>query len=350
MPASETPQMLSFVYLKNGRMRASQIGLQGIHMKKLWVAGLMLSLVGLSSTLTLVAGRAEGNPTDPPLTLYHTRTSFGTGGVALPVVMFWAWERPEDLRFLNPRDTGVAFLAGTVYLSSPQRGAAPISADGVTFRPRMQPLRVQPGTPLMAVIRIETPNDSWHRPPWAPNSGSPVPSPTGLYTAAQLQAVARLIANVARLPGVKALQIDYDASRSERGAYAELLQDVRRQMPSGMPLSITALASWCIGDPWLEKLPPGTIDEAVPMLFRMGTDAANVAEYLQSGREFGPAVCRGSLGVSTDESFSQSLLSGAIASSSARRSSNRIYVFLPHPWTNQDAQTINKEMETWHND
>ncbi len=28
-----------------------------------------------------------------------------------PRVMLWAWERPEKLDFINPRETGVAFLA-----------------------------------------------------------------------------------------------------------------------------------------------------------------------------------------------------------------------------------------------
>jgi hypothetical protein len=334
----------------NGKVRASQSDMLGFHKDKFLAAGLLLFVIGLSSTLTLLAGRGREASAPWPGIGYLARAGVNADRMGLPRVMFWAWERPEDLRFLDSRDAGVAFLAGTIYLTSPQGGAASSPADGVTFRPRMQPLRVQPGTPLMAVIRIETPNDLWHAPPKQTNTAAPTETPAKPYTVTQLQIVARLITSVATLPGVKALQIDYDASRSERGSYAELLQDVRRQMPRGMPLSITALASWCIGDPWLEKLPPGTIDEAVPMLFRMGPDTRHVAEYLQSGREFGSAVCRGSLGVSTDEPLSQSLLSGAIPSSPARRSSNRIYVFLPHPWTNQDAQTVNEEMETWHNE
>ena len=61
-------------------------------------------------------------------------------------VVLWAWERPEDLRFLAGRDAGVAFLAATVRLSG---GATHVVR-------RRQPLLVDPATPLMAVVRVET--------------------------------------------------------------------------------------------------------------------------------------------------------------------------------------------------
>src|SRR5439155_6694871 len=67
-----------------------------------------------------------------------------------PRVMLWAWERPEKLDFINPSETGVAFLARTIYL---RRGM-------VTVLPRLQPLVVSPATALMAVVRIESQPDS----------------------------------------------------------------------------------------------------------------------------------------------------------------------------------------------
>ena len=69
-----------------------------------------------------------------------------TARAELPRLMLWAWERPEDLRGADPRTAGVAFLARTLYLSG----------DNVGVRPRLQPLRVAAGTPLVAVVRIET--------------------------------------------------------------------------------------------------------------------------------------------------------------------------------------------------
>ncbi len=52
-----------------------------------------------------------------------------------PKIMLWAWERPEDLNFVDPRQSGVAFLARTLALRGEQ----------VVVRPRLQPLKVPPG-------------------------------------------------------------------------------------------------------------------------------------------------------------------------------------------------------------
>src|SRR5579872_3054661 len=48
----------------------------------------------------------------------------------LPPLMLWAWDRDDDLRFLDTSTTGVAALAATVTL----RG------DGVALTPRHNPL------------------------------------------------------------------------------------------------------------------------------------------------------------------------------------------------------------------
>lgn len=63
-----------------------------------------------------------------------------------PKVILWAWERPENLEFLDPERFGVAFLAQTLELQS----------DEVVFRPRRQPLKIGPATKLIAVTRIES--------------------------------------------------------------------------------------------------------------------------------------------------------------------------------------------------
>src|ERR1700716_416706 len=64
----------------------------------------------------------------------------------LPRVILWAWERPTDLRFINPHDVGVAFLARTIRLR----------ANEVTVRPRLQPLSLPDGTSVIAVTRVES--------------------------------------------------------------------------------------------------------------------------------------------------------------------------------------------------
>jgi hypothetical protein len=255
-----------------------------------------------------------------------------------PSIYLWAWERPEDLRFLKPQDgIGVAFLAETIEIVP---ASATKNGSGIAIHLRRQPLRVNTSTPLMAVVRIESSNDLWHRQPGGKNSAA---SPA--HTAEQRIRIAETIARAAKLPRVSGVQIHFDASQSEQPFYAALLADVRERLPREMPLSITALASWCIGDPWIEKLPVGTIDEAVSMLFRMGPDAANVAAFVRSGNEFGPAACRGSVGLSTDEPFSRQLLHGRMQTASFASGSKRTYIFTDHAWTENEVKAALDEVE-----
>src|SRR5258706_10731918 len=64
----------------------------------------------------------------------------------LPRLVLWAWESPQDLRFIKPGSAGIAFLERTVW----------IGGDRVRSRPRLQPLRFTPGTDLIAVVRFES--------------------------------------------------------------------------------------------------------------------------------------------------------------------------------------------------
>jgi hypothetical protein len=203
----------------------------------------------------------------------------------LPGLVLWAWERPVDLRALPP-GIGVAFLAQTITASA---GATVVS-------PRRQPLLVAAAAPLIAVTRIETP------------AGEPHPG--------EVDAIARAIAATASLPRVIAIQIDFDAVASQRPMYRRLLHAVRRALPPALPLSITALASWCMQDTWLDDLP---IDEAVPMLFRMGPGEEPLRKTAVA-RLQAPA-CAGAVGMSLDE---------PLPSATQRR---RVYVFNPQPWT-----------------
>jgi len=215
----------------------------------------------------------------------------------LPSVVLWAWERPEDLRFVEPRDVGVAFLAATIRI---------VPSDGrIVARPRLQPLLVPPRTPLVAVVRIEAP---------------------GASAVSAVSAVAQRVAALQTFPGVREIQIDFDARASQQAFYRDLLTELRHRLPDTMPLSITALASWCLGDRWLDELPAGTIDDAVPMLFRMGPDATAVRSLLRSGGDFTQPLCRNSVGISTDEP--------------AWRSDRRLYVFHPRAWDARAAATI----------
>src|SRR4030095_12284537 len=65
---------------------------------------------------------------------------------SLPNTILWAWERPEQLDFIDPEQIGVAYLAKTIQLQQ----------EDVFVRPRLQPLTLRPSTRLVAVVRIET--------------------------------------------------------------------------------------------------------------------------------------------------------------------------------------------------
>jgi hypothetical protein len=208
-----------------------------------------------------------------------------------PPLMLWAWETPEDLTPLDPSRAGVAFLAREVLLS-----------HDFTVRPRFQPMRVAQGTWLIAVVRIEA-------------------SPDFVPDADTVRRCALAIAEVAGLPNVRALQVDFDATVAQRDFYAAVLRDVRRDLPTGFPLSITALVSWCGMHSWLQGLP---IDEAVPMFFRMGGPAATRATASRSQSVIAEPLCSGSVGLSTDEAWP------------SVRTNQRVYMFRPGPWTKND--------------
>jgi hypothetical protein len=205
----------------------------------------------------------------------------------LPGTMLWAWEHPQDLRAIDPRTTGVAYLALTLRLSG----------ERITLVPRHQPLRVPAGTRLVAVARLESNGE--------PPSTAAIPGLTR-----DLCALVR--------PGVAAIQLDYDAPRSARPFYRALVTRARRALPDSIGLSITALASWCVDDPWLRDLP---VDEIVPMTFRMGRDDEVVRRALAARGDFACAECRRAIGLVTDERAPR--LNGA----------RRVYWFQPGPWT-----------------
>ena len=215
-----------------------------------------------------------------------------------PHIILWAWERPEDLEFLDPNRFAVAFLAQTLTLKG----------EEVVFTPRRQPLKVSPETMLIAVTRIESQKTTGERAALAPSQR------------AKLKA---LVTKTLELGHVSAIQIDFDAASSEREFYRSLLQDLRRSLPDNIPLSMTALASFCIGDRWLTDLP---VDEAVPMIFRMGADDKAIKSLLAGGEDFREPICRRSYGIAIDEPLNMKF-----------DNSRRVYIFNAHAWTEKDV-------------
>ena len=216
----------------------------------------------------------------------------------MPNKIIWAWERPEDLRFLDPNEYGVAFLAQTIFLEK----------DTVLPKPRRQPLDVAPSTYMIAVTRIETNKNGKSRP---------------AFDAEMSRKVADLIKTTLDLPDVKGIQIDFDAVVSERVFYRTMINEVRTQLPPNTPLTMTSLASWCTGDAWFNDFP---VDEAVPMAFQMGADSEKIKTYLRNGNDWQEPLCRGSYGISLEEGKLDGMKSG-----------RRMYYFKNNAWTAENG-------------
>lgn len=212
----------------------------------------------------------------------------------LPGLMLWAWQRAEDLSFIDTQKTGVAYLAGT----------ARISAGGIpAFEPRLQPVIIPRSAAVLAVVRIES------------LAREPV----------DMAPLIETLKHVARMPGIRGLQIDFDARASEHRFYRSLLDKLRDQSP--VPVGVTALASWCDGDRWLDHT---NIVEAVPMFFRMRKDETRNMRIPSS-------VCGSSIGLSMDEAWPLRRPAGI----------GRIYLFNPRAWDRRSYSSGLQRVREW---
>jgi hypothetical protein len=269
-------------------------------MQKLSRHRFRFALVAVSGACLLLLAAVRFQITGGQIHMLENSASPSARISKLPSKILWAWERPEKLDYVDPEKTGIAFLAKTLYLR----------ADSIVSRPRLQPLAVPEGAQVIAVARIESERS---QPPTLSNQ--------------QVNDVAVEISELASLPNVVMVQVDFDATVTERAFYRSLLTELRARLPQSTLLSITALASWCKGDNWLDDLP---VDEAVPMLFRMGIERKQFLLQLAAGEKFNARICQGSVGISTDEPIAQ------------LPPVKRVYVFNPTSWS---ADQVNRIME-----
>ena len=224
-----------------------------------------------------------------------------------PELVLWLWEHPEDLRFLQ--DAGADETASVAV--APLLGTLRWTADGLKTFTRRQPWTAPADLPRIAVVRLESSRDA---PPWSEGARAEVVE----------RVLAWLERERARSPRWRGLQIDFDARQSERVAYRALLRDLRHRLDHELTLGITALLSWCTGDPWIRDLP---VDEAVPMYFRMG-EAAPSFRARAARQDLPVPLCRQSYGFSTDEPWVPT------------RGGRRLYVFNPRPWRTDDLDNL----------
>lgn len=225
----------------------------------------------LAGLVPAVAGLACSRPVPPPREK-----------------ILWAWERPEDLSFLRPGEARVALLVATFTLAG----------EDIEVYGRRQPLKLPPGMIPIPVVRIETRR---------PELGE-----------TQQRDLVEKLARRADPRSSPALQVDFDATQSERAFYRSVLEALSSRLGPEAEISITALVSWCQGDRWLAGLP---IAEAVPMLFDMGREGEAFLGRLGRGEDFAEPLCRHSYGLATYQPRPR------------LETGRAIYLFADRPWT-----------------
>jgi hypothetical protein len=227
--------------------------------------------------------------------------AFKVSAGEIPVV--WAWERPEDLRFVH----GGAEVAV-------QSGFVVLSGAGVYARGRRFPLLMvdQPETAMVHVQIDHHLHLAW--------------------TAQQRRDLSQAVLHLADPVGAKRVQVDFEVRKSERPILLDLLVDLRRALPKDTSLSMTALASWCDAETWVESAP---VDEIVPMLFRMGPGGEHLKAKLEAGGDFANPRCRSAFAISTDAPMTRA------------PSGRRVYLFSPRSWTVQDYAALWGRMSGW---
>ena len=218
----------------------------------------------------------------------HEAVGLGSAVSPAPDYYLWAWRREENIDFIDPDKVKAAIWIATITLRD-GRMAVERRANSVTY---------PTGTEVVAVVRLEV---------------------AGTHDAATAEKVSEAVFRVGEPLNPVEYQIDFDAGVSQRAFYRRLLGEIRQRI-GGARLSMTALASWCFHDDWMDALP---VDAVVPMIYRMGPHGDFIRRKLFAEREFPSPLCRRDIGYSADEPMAP--VDGL----------RRIFLFHPEPWSEE---------------
>ena len=223
----------------------------------------------------------------------------------LPNKVIWAWQRPEHLEFIDPHEFGIAYLACRVLLTE----------NGIKTHWRNQTLKLPAAAVLVPTIRIDV-------------SAKPA------LDEKQMEDVLKLIQQVAARPHIAEIQIDFDARVTEREFYRKLLEELHKRLAGKTPVSITALASWCLFDNWIKDLP---VDETVPMMFSLGGEREKLLLYFRKEKDFMVSGCCKSLGISLEDEEVNKVM---LPLMKKRKIPVRVFVFTKTAWTPEKIQAL----------
>ena len=227
-----------------------------------------------------------------PAALRNTGSN-SAGAAAAPDYYLWAWRRTEDLSFVRSERFKAAIWTGTIFW---KKGELRVDR-------RLNPITYPSGMEVVAVARLEI-------------DGIPDPAATSR--------IADTLRDMGKPFDPVEYQVDFDARLSQRAFYRRLVDQVRTRIRN-TPLSITALASWCFHDSWIEDLP---IDTAVPMIYRMGPEGDYIRKKLKRDKKFPAAICHGNVGYSSDEPLAP--VDGL----------ERVFLFHPEPWNEERLTSL----------
>ena len=186
-----------------------------------------------------------------------------------PTEFWWYWDRPAGQLPAPAPGVGAAVLVTHVIFSG----------QGYALQPRRSALRLPSGVATMPVVHVEV---------------DPA-RPFGANVA-QSDALCAAVLDAVRRGAATWVQLDFEARRSQRAFWQTAVQKIKADLPAGVRLSVTALASWCYEDRWIDAAP---VDEIVPMYFRL--KQARRGYIVRSAAGVSEPRCATAYGVADDE-------------------------------------------------
>lgn len=186
-----------------------------------------------------------------------------------PREFWWYWDRPAEQLPAPAPGVGAAVLVTHVIFSG----------QGYALQPRRSALRLPAGIATMPVVHVEVDPAR----PFAANAD-------------QLNALRAAVLDAVQRGHAAWVQLDFEARRSQRAFWRAAVHSIKAALPAGVRLSVTALASWCYGDRWIDDAPA---DEIVPMYFRLHHARRDYIARSAAGVD--EARCGAAHGVADDE-------------------------------------------------
>lgn len=227
-----------------------------------------------------------------------------------PQIILWAWDRPQFLNPHLPQQISIAFLHSSILLrgnsseksdSISSTSASSTSTTHLALKNRMHALVIPEKTLVIPVVHIDIDN---------------LNPPKGLTTQ-QIEKIVDTVNQASKQSNSGWVQLDFEARPSQRKDYLEILQRLQ-PLRQQYKLSITALASWCMFDQWLDV---ALVDEVVPMIFRMGKGRDDVTNWVSTYGSFPLMSCNKSLGWMVGENWLPT------------KEMKRVYLFHSKFWT-----------------